>query len=186
MFVSVKRFLPAFFAIVALFMLMGASDCEGGNDTGRELRNDSVDHRYDILKKAQRVHPDPSLVNFVQREVLIKMSEREDLLNHPWYVYITGENGNVVGYYVASTVPVNACNFLSSTEDVRDDESGNNVLQAPSLDGMYYGSSQCDVWVFFDLATDNEIRIRGMNFHVSDGPLILDSEPIKYEVQETP
>ena len=88
----------------------------------------------------------------------------------------------MVGYYVAKTVPINACNFLSSTEVVDSTSNGKVVLTAPSLDGIYYGgagaSSGCDAWFFFDSATDALIQIRGVNFFTADQPLRLEAKPI--------
>lgn len=118
------------------------------------------------------------------RGALVKMTERQDLENHPWYVYILGMNGNVIGYYVSQTVPINACNFLSSSEDIYRHDSSILTTSAPSLDGMFYGSAACDAWFFFDYTTDALIQIRGINFYSSDQPLILDAEPI--DVQAAP
>ena len=46
-------------------------------------------------------------------------------------------------------------------------------------DGVYYGSSTCDAWFFFDAATNAEIQIRGVNFYTSDQPLRLNAQAIK-------
>lgn len=115
------------------------------------------------------------------------MTARDDLLNHPWYIYILGLNGNVIGYYVSKTDPVNACDFLSSTEDLHHDgdKGGFAITTAPSFDGIYYGgagsASACDAWVFLDAATNALVKIRGLPFYVADQPLRLDAKPIRVQ-----
>lgn len=94
----------------------------------------------------------------------------------------------MVGYCVGQTVPINACNFLSSTERVEffKDSWGDGKtflkLTAPSLDGIFYGgggtSSGCDSWFWFDAATDALIQIRGINWYAVDQPLRIEAEPI--------
>lgn len=170
-------------AVVVAFLL---SAC--GGSTNSELqsqRKDSVRTRAAAFARAERAVPIPKTNNFPLRKALAKMTARQDLVNHPWYVYILGMNGNIIGYYVAQTVPVNACNFLSSTEVVDSTSNGKVILTAPSLDGIFYGgggtSSGCDAWFFFDAATDALIQIRGMNYYAVDQPLNVDAKAIKVE-----
>lgn len=154
-------------------------------ETGGQQRSKAVRERSQAFNRATRAAPTPIPSNFPLRKALVEFTERQDLPNHPWYVYIIAQTGNPIGYYVAKTVPINACNFLSSTQDVRDDAEGNLILTAPSLDGMFYGgagaSSGCDAWFFFDVATDALIQIRGVQWFSSDQPLRLDVKPIRVE-----
>lgn len=162
---------------VALFTM----NCEDHGSVDGQ-RADAVRDRAHTFEQAERVVPVPKTENFPLRRALAKFTERQDLLDHPWYIYILGDNGNMIGYYVAQTVPINACNFLSSTEDIRDDDDGNLIITAPSLDGIFYGgggaSGACDAWFFFDAATDAQIQIRGVNFFVADQPLRIEAKPI--------
>lgn len=181
---SPKTIVLALLLGLVAMLTMASDDC-GEDSTNVEQAKHSVETRSETYSRAEKAVPIPRTENFPLRRALAKMTERQDLLNHPWYVYILGDNGNVIGYYVAQTVPVNACNFLSSTEDVRDDDDGNVILTAPSLDGIFYGgggtSAGCDAWFFFDYATDALIQIRGVHFYSADQPLILDAEPIKVQ-----
>ena len=160
-------------------MLLVLSACAPGGATGRENRRFAVTFREEVFSQARTLHPEPRPQNFPLRQALVKFTEREDLINHPWYVYILGMNGNVIGYYVAQTVPVNSCTFLSSTEELSNEGA---ILTAPSLDGIFYGgagsASGCDEWFFFDAETDALIKIRGVFFYVADQPLLLEAEPI--------
>lgn len=180
-----RKLIPlVLFGITALLLLM-ADSCADESHSG--ARTKAVDERWDTYDRAKAQYPDPQTVNFPLRQALVKMTERQDAINHPWYIYILGDNGNVIGYYVGQTVPVNACDFLSSTENVRDDSDGNLVLTAPSLDGVFYGgagsSSGCDAWFFFDYATDALIQIRGVHFYAADQPLTVNAEPINVQAQ---
>lgn len=171
---TIKRFV-----LIALpvFLLLFAA-CS----IGEKNRREATEFRENLFAQAQSLYPEPRAQNFPLRQALIKFTEREDLINHPWYVYILGYNGNVIGYYVAQTVPVNSCTFLSSTEIIDDGA----VVTAPSLDGIFYGgagsAAGCDEWFFFDAETDAMIKIRGVFFYVADQPLRLEAEPILVKV----
>jgi hypothetical protein len=182
-----RRLILGSLALICFAMLtMGASGCEEGNDKAKEQRERSIQSRVNVFERAERAVPVPDrqLTNFPLRKLLAEMTIQEDKENTAWYVYLLGENGNMIGYYVAKTVPVNKCNFLSSTEEVRYSEYGNMVLTAPSLDGIYYGGSgasgACDAYVFQDAATDALITIGGgFKFYVANRPLRLQADAIK-------
>lgn len=171
--------------LLALVGVLAGCSCESGNSQLSKQQQKAVTQRAQAFSRAEAAWPVPKTNNFPLRETLVTMTERDDLLNHPWYVYILGMNGNVIGYYVSKTDPVNACDFLSSTENVGTygDNAGVAVTTAPSLDGIYYGgagsSAGCDAWVFLDESTNALVKIRGLPFYVADQPLNLDAQPIK-------
>lgn len=146
-----------------------------------DARKNAVESRADAFNRATKLYPDPgkNMTNFPLRKALVEFTQREDMTNHPWYVYILGDNGNTIGYYVAKAAPENSCNFLSSTEDVYGSSNGNLKMQSPSYDGVYYGGSACDEWFFFDATTNALIKIRGVKFYTADQPLKLDAAAIK-------
>lgn len=160
-----------------------ASSLGGWPSNPGDQRHYAVDERAAVFQRAANLLPDPVTVNFPLRRMLIEMTKREDLLNHPWYVYMLGMNGNVIGYYVAKTTPINACDFLSSTEDIWTNDKSSQKMTAPSLDGIYYGgggvTGGCDTYVFQDYATGAIIKIKGVNFYTADAPLKLQADPIK-------
>lgn len=176
-----RRVIAGITAVIVL--AFGITACGGGGTPSSEKqRTNSVKARAKAFAKAEAAAPLPQPKNFPLRKALVEFTKRQDEIDHPWYVYILADTGNAIGYYVAKTVPVNACNFLSSTEDVRDDEWGNLKMTAPSLDGIYYGGSgasgACDSWFFFDSATNALVQIRGVKWFSSDQPLRLDAKPI--------
>jgi len=109
--------------LAGLSLLLIATSC-GEPDA----RDQSISFRDQNLALADAKFPLPILQNFPARGLLKEFTERQDLVNHPWFAYYMGENGNVVWYFVSETLPVNVCAFLSSTEDVRDDNDGNGTL----------------------------------------------------------
>ena len=173
--------------IIVAFLVLIAGFAFACGDQQDDQREQAIEARSDTFARAEALHPVPGNNNFPQRESLVKFSERTDLANHPWYIYILGQNGNVIGYYVATSRAVNSCAFLSSTEDVFGSSHGNLKLTAPSLDGIYYGgsgaSAGCDSWFIFDAATDAMIEFRGVDWFESDQPLLLDAEPITVATQ---
>lgn len=168
--------------IIFAILTSAASSCNGNNDTAEKQRNESIDFRTQQFAAAEASVPIRPNVNFPRRAALEEYNHRTDRVGTPYYVYILGDNGNIIGYYVATTDPVNACDFLASSEDVETKYEGTIVLTAPSLDGIYYGgggaAAGCDEWFFFDAETNAMIKIRGVNFYVSDQPLAVEAEPI--------
>lgn len=170
-------------AIALLAVLLIACD-DKGNETLQEQRTSAVASRASAFNRAEQRYPVPVTNNFPIREALIEFTKRQDETSHPWYTYILGDNGNMIGYYVTKTGPINSCNFLSSTEEVKTYwEKFGIVLTAPSYDGIYYGGGgsqgSCDKWFFFDYATNAKIEIRGLNFFTTDAPLAVDAQPIR-------
>ena len=170
-----------FLALLTLGASLLAAECSTGS-TFTEQRVRSVNTRAETFARAENLHPVPMTNNFPMRQALVDFTLRTDLLNHPWFVYVLGDNGNILGYYVARTKPVNSCNFLSSTESIGGDSNGYVVLTAPSLDGIYYGgggaAAGCDAWFFFESASNAMIEVRGLKYFVSDQPLAVEAEPI--------
>ena len=175
----------ALLAVLALGFLFAA--CE--DDTGDQLREASTDTRHEGQAAAIDLHGEPQKVNFPAYEAVVEFSNRTDLANHPWYIYILGETGNVVGHFVATTKPINSCTFLSSSQDVDSSQNGKVILQAPSLDGTFAGgsggSAACDAEFFFDATTGALIEINTQYF-VADQPLLLDAEAIQVDAAPLP
>lgn len=170
---------------VGLIALMGifAVACDGVTNNSEVQRQQSVQTRTDTFAKAESLAPAYIPQNFPLRQALNDFTQREDQVDHPWYTYLIGQNGNYFGYFVTKTVPISTCDFLSSTENVRTSSWGNLVLTAPSLDGIYYGGSGATGgcgYFFFDYTTDTMITISPGQLFVSfDKPLKLDVQPIQ-------
>lgn len=162
--------------VLTLFSLACESETTKQNRRAQHQREAQVEKatrdRTFTFEQAQRVHTVPKLENFPLRAALVEFTKRQDMLNHPWYVYILGENGNMIGYYTARTYPQNACNFLSSTAG-----------GLPSLDGVFYGGSgasgACTAVFFFDNATNAMVVVDRLATFATDVPLDVNAQPIK-------
>ena len=174
------------FVLAAFAIALVVAACGYETPGGEESRKESISARWQNFERAEALLPAPAQQNFPLRELLIEYTQRQDLVNHPWYTYVLGENGNAVYYFVSTTLPVNVCAFLSSTEDVKESSYGNLILTAPSLDGIYYGgagaSSTCNGWIVKDAATNAMGIIYGDKLLVFDQPLILDTEPVRIQI----
>lgn len=167
------RYLIAFVAVVLL-----AAGCSDNNHQEKQ-RSAAVKQRSQTYDRAVAQVPTPNVTSFPRRETLVEAVKRQSLTHHPWYVYVLGLNGNIVNYFVAKSVPVNDCDYLSSTEQIIDSHGESWQIGAPSLEGIYQSSSGCDTLTFFDLGTNAEIQVsRSMTF-ITDRPLKVDAEAIK-------
>jgi hypothetical protein len=145
------------------------------NNASVKQNQQAIKQRTQVYGQAVAQVPTPNITNFPRRKTLVDAVERQALPDHPWYVYVLGQQGNIVNYYVAKSVPVNDCDYLSSTQNVQD----GLVLDSPSLEGIYQSQTGCNTLTFFDLATDAEIQITGLSTYVTDRPLKVSAQPIK-------
>jgi hypothetical protein len=184
-----RLILIAVATVVTLFALV-ATGCDGEKSLKSQQRSASINSRAEAFARAEAKYPLPYTENFPLRRLLVEMTEREDLAGHPWYTYVLADTGNVIGYYVTKTPPINKCNFLSSTEDYQKinmsgggDADALLPITAPSLDGIYYGggkaSGACNQWVFEDLSTGALITLGDVKYFVADKPLNLEAEEIR-------
>ncbi len=179
-----KKIALVILAITLLVTTVLVSGCSEGTSSEKQREN-SIVTRAQMFEKAEALYPVPQTNNFPAREMLVKYTERQDLVNHPYYVYVLADTGNIIGYYVAQSYPVSINAFLSSTEDVYLPGNGTSLtLTAPSLDGIYYGGSGAssgDGWFFFDAETDALIVLYGVKLFVADQPLRIEAKPITVE-----
>lgn len=127
---------------------------------------------------SQAIQSSPTYVpnHFLTRRAVNKWMERMDVPEKTFYIYLMGNNGNHIGYYVGQTRPICSSTLLTPPDrNLR--REGQAVVSAPSLDGVYSGG-ECSSYFFFDAETDAYIEIQGLNFFVSDMPLNLDVQAI--------
>ena len=163
-----------------------ASSSNDGGPSAQQQRQQAIQQRTQEFAKAQAQVPAPNVTNFPRRKTLADAVVRQSLPNHPWYVYVLGQNGNIVNYFVAKSVPVNDCDYLSATQNVVSaGDNGNGgaaglaVLDSPSLEGIYQSGSGCNTLTFFDLTTDAEIQVSSLQTFVTDRPLKVQAQAIK-------
>lgn len=146
-------------------------------------RDQNMRAQESLMERATKAVQVPMVSNFLAREAVAKQVRRLDEKGKLFYVYILGQNGQQVGYYVANTRPVSTCALLTPPDEVRTSSVNNVVLSSPSLGGVYGFGGGCNSHFFFDAATDAYVEISGMSFFVSDQPLSVDAAPIKVAKQ---
>lgn len=161
-------------------MLVGAMLGNTGCDQQPTAREKNQSVQRSLMERATAAYPVPTTTNFKAREAVVKQVERQDQAGMLFYVYILGQNGQQIGYYVANTRPIATCTLLTPPEErIGNSNGGYNVLKAPGLQGTYSPNPSCGSVFFFDAATDAYIEISGMSYFVSDQPLSVKSDPIK-------
>jgi len=171
-------------AATAVVFLAGCQ--EEANSNSRDMGERDQEK---IMQRAVNSEPTYQPTNFLTREAVNRWMEIMDTPSKTFYVYLMGNNGNHIGYYVAQTRPICSSARLTPPDRIERHERGGgsramtaSVVSAPALDGVYT-TGECDSYFFFDSETDAYIEIQGLNFFVSDQPLSIDVEPIKVATQ---
>ncbi len=133
-----------------------------------------------IQDQANAMFPTPIVNNFLMREAVVKQTKRMDEKGKLFYLYLLGDNGQQIGYYVSNTRPIPTCSYLTPPQNVSSGD-GKVVLTAPGLGGTYPGT--CDSIFFFDSATDAYVEVSGFKYFISDQPLQVNAEPIEVKAQ---
>lgn len=178
------------FGVILVFILSAFVFIMGSANTGcyeesvelNDQRENSVNIRVDSFSKAEALYPTPTNKNFPIREVLVEYTKRQDLTNHPWYTYVFSDTGAITHYFVSTTLPVSTNAFLGSTKTLVSNGNGSLLdMDAPSLEGIYYGgsgsSSNQNGWIFVDATTGALGVIYGCKIMTFDAPLLLETEP---------
>lgn len=158
-----------------------------------QARQKNLEAQGDIISRATTSVPVPRVNNFLARENLAEYMRRMDDPAKTWYIYVLGDNGAQLGYYVASTYPQSVCTFMTPPEDIREMRVGGGsgpnpvaVVTSPALDGIYYKGGGCETVFFFDAESSAMVMLTGMNIWASDIPLDLDAPRISVAVERSP
>lgn len=163
---------------VALTIALALAAVAGCKDESARAKN--VQAQRSVMDRATASSPVPQLNNFLAREAVVKQVKRLDEAGKIFYVYIIGDNGQQLGYYVSSTRPMATCTLLTPPQEMTQSGNGNWApVTAPGLGGTYSTASGCNSVFFFDAATDAYIEVSGMNLFIADQPLSVESEPIR-------
>lgn len=165
--------------LMAILLVFGLTGCIEASTSDKQEQK-----RTSLMDKANASVPIPDVNNFIARQSVREYMQRMDDPSKTFYIYVMGDNGNTIGYYVAKSQPMNICSFMSPTDKVEDRHGTDVVRDAPALDGVYYGSGGCNVDYWFDAETDALIQLNGMNYVISDQPLNIDADPISVETSE--
>lgn len=171
---SPKHFLLSLLAASSLAL----AGCVESGEQGHQAKN--VAAQQTAMERATAAVPVPPTNNFVARQQLAEYMRRMDDPSKVWFVYLLGNNGNIIGYHVGS-YPQSVCTFMTPPEQVewrQYNSYTSAVTTAPALDGIYYKGGGCDTSFMFDDATNAMIFIGGLKFLAYDAPLNVDAKPI--------
>ncbi|ASV44539.1 hypothetical protein PBI_SCTP2_524 [Salicola phage SCTP-2] len=172
-----------FKTIVTMMIIAMALVVAGCNKDTTSEKQEEV--RDDVLTRANNAEPPYKPSNFLVRQYVNEYMKRLDNPNKTWYIYLLGDNGNHIGYYVARSHPVNICTFLTPPDKIEGMGDSRRVRKAPALDGAYYGGGACNKEYFFTASTDALMSVpTHMKKIVSDQPLEIDVEQIKVQIQK--
>lgn len=128
--------------------------------------------------------PSPT-VNFPLRQALTEFVERRNMVDHPAYVYVLADTGQIIGYYRAKAFPVNSCAVLSLEPEFHGVGSVGTVAARNGIYDVYDGGVlPCKSWFFFDQSTNALIELVDVSMFVTDQPLAFPVEP--FVVQAIP
>lgn len=134
----------------------------------------------EIMSRALKAVPVPEVNNFLTRENVSKWMKRMDVPSKTFYIYVTTQMGDPIGYFVAQYKPVSTATFLTPTKKRAQGPNGAVTLPSPALDGTYYGEGAGVAQYFwFDAETDALIELSGFPYILSDQPLDLGVPRIK-------
>lgn len=98
------------------------------------------------------------------------------------YVYLLAGNGQMVGYFIFEGLPVSYCASLTPPYRIHDNDTGNLLLPAPGMDGVYYSGGQCQAYYGKDAVSGAYMEYtvgNGISALVYDRPLPRqDVEPL--------
>jgi hypothetical protein len=150
-------------------IVVGIVSCEEVQETTQQ-KGEKV--QESLMERAISAQPVPQVNNFLTRKAVAKWMERMDVPDKLFYIYVIADNGAKIGYFVAQYRPVSTATFLTPTQRLHDDYDWGVTMNAPSLDGTYYGSgSASSQYFFFDAETDAFIELQGLNYILMDQPL---------------
>jgi hypothetical protein len=158
--------------------LLGNTSCNQERPTARET---NVVAQQDLMTRATQAVPVPRVSNFLNREAVAKQVTRLDEKGKLFYIYLFGDNGQQMGYFVAYTRPVATCSLLTPPDDVwkyGDTGRTSQALKAPGLGGVWNPGNCGPNYFFFDASTDAYIEFGDFKYFISDQPLSLKAEPI--------
>lgn len=171
-------------ATIAVLSALALTACDVS--TSNDSRATGQKEQENIMQRAVNSDPTYQPSNFLTREAVNEWMRRMDVPDKTFYVYLLGDNGNHIGYYVAQTRPICSSARLTPPDRIRERNAsggGNYAVttQAPALDGVYY-AGQCDSYFFFDATTDAFIEISNrIDFFTTDQPLKVDADPINVQ-----
>ncbi|CAL9609171.1 hypothetical protein SUDANB1_05589 [Streptomyces sp. enrichment culture] len=158
-------------------VLLGATGCEDNKPTARSKESASRTSNYDKLVARQPAHTGPYSPTRDAKNFWIDTWMQSP--NKLSYVYIQNANGQY-GYFVLKGLPVTYCVSLLPPEvKTRGDlgtDTGDLIVQGPSMDGTYSSGSNCNAYYGKDATTGAYVEFsvgQNQSYFLYDQPVDL-------------
>lgn len=172
-----------FAALAALALVIGLAACEGEPSAANKA-NETRDKAVEGIRKNQPVQPmsySPTL------ETINRWAKTWGQKGKVSYVYMQRADGTFAGYYVLDGLPVNYCVGGSPPYTMSDlpgdQDSADQKVPAPGLDGAYYGGCDASRYYGFDAVSGQYVEYTDgfvLTAVLSDSPLPLDKQPLPF------
>ncbi len=151
--------------LVALVVLLSA--CEDGSSSSQKQAKALGDLAYK-QQTAAVPYPAAQLRDSLERRNLSERLLRENKPNRIQYVYLLGDTGTYIGYYVIKgKVSSNQSQMLPQDEEIDHGSYGQAVVDGPGDDGSFGEDAQGQ----FFFTTEGTMVSTDMRYIVSDQPL---------------
>lgn len=164
--------------ILGLVCLLAVGLAVTGCSSDQSPRQKGEETQQNFMEEAQSQEPTYDVNHYLTRKYVNKWMKRMDTPTNVFYIYIFADTGNCVGYYVAQYKPISTATFLTPPDKAEDLGQSGPSVQAPALDGVYYGEGAGAEYFWFDAETDAMLNLKGLNYIASDKPLSINAEPI--------
>lgn len=162
--------------LLIIIAVMALASCSGAP---KDDRQEDAETQRDVQTRLQEAVPVPEISGAAAREALARHVERWQSGDVVSFVTVFADTGNPIGYYEASGKVASTCQMLTAPQRVVGSSSSRVTVQAPAMDGTYYGSGDCGVF-FFTATGDTYVELApGLKYIVTDQPLPIDVEPLE-------
>jgi len=182
-----RRFMRQFAILAAIITAaFTLSACDWSSDaTAQQKESQTQQQTYTNLQKSQ---PATAMSYSPTRETINQWNKKWSEPGKLSYVYLTASNGQAMGYYVLKGLPVSYCVGLTPSYRFEEHDVGGAMgevmVPGPSMDGAFYGGSDCSVRYGIDASTGQYIEFSvgsGINYRLYEQPINAPGvEPLGY------
>ena len=186
-----KKILGIALAVPLMLGVVGCEDIEATTESSTEvstssqmdIRENSVGMEMRMTEKNQRrlnkAQPPVQIDWSLERDNLNKRIERWNDPNKVSYIYLLGDNGNIISYFPIKGKVSSVNSMLSTNLQIVEDpdgsyDAGSLLVESPNFDGSY--GTNGDAIFFF--TTDGTYMEWAGQYLLSDNPIKLMQQPV--------
>lgn len=167
---------------VSLFPIINKAKAGDPSSTEKKTTTTEANLTEENQSRLLKATPAPQLDDSQERKNFIERLKRLNDSSKVGYVYLVGNQGQIIGYYTIKGKVSSLNSLLTTPEQIVDDpngsyDSGSVVVPSPDLDGSYGANPE---GVFFFTTAGAMIEWTG-DYMYSDQPMSFTSKPILVE-----